>query len=73
MFEMYHDAMKVIKGNSARVGTPIISCAITTSSYHGLCDIGASVSVIPYILLGTCVLRTLQVKHDAPIFVSSSS
>jgi hypothetical protein len=28
------------------VGNPIISCAIGTSSYHGLCDIGASISVI---------------------------
>jgi hypothetical protein len=32
------------------VGKPIISCAIRTSSYHGLCDIGASISFIPYTL-----------------------
>jgi hypothetical protein len=43
------DAMKVIKVNTTRVGRPIISCAIGTS-YHGLCDIGASISVIPYTL-----------------------
>jgi hypothetical protein len=39
------------------VGKPIISCAIGTSSYHGLCDIGASISVIPYILY-------LEIKSD---------
>jgi hypothetical protein len=27
-----------------------MSCAIGTSCYHGLCDIGASISVIPYYL-----------------------
>jgi hypothetical protein len=43
-----NDATKVIKGNTTRVGKPIISCAIGTYSYHGLCDIGASISVIPY-------------------------
>ena len=44
------DATKVIKGNSAKVGKPVISCSIGTSNYHGLCDIGASISVIPYSL-----------------------
>jgi hypothetical protein len=44
------DATKVIKGNTTRVGKPIISCAIGTSSYHGLCDIGASISIITYTL-----------------------
>jgi hypothetical protein len=39
------------------VGKPIISCAIVTSSYHGLCDIGASISVIPYTLY-------LKIKAD---------
>ena len=43
------DATKVIKGNSTKVGKPVI-CSIGTSSYHGLCDIGASISVIPYSL-----------------------
>jgi hypothetical protein len=51
------DATKVIKGNTARVGKPIISCAIETSSYHGLCDIGASISVISYTLY-------LEIKAD---------
>ena len=51
------DATKVIKGKTARVGKPIISCAIGTSSYHGLCDIGASISVIPYTLY-------LEIKPD---------
>jgi hypothetical protein len=41
-------ATKVIKGNTTRVGKPIISCAIETFSYHRLCDIGAIFSVIPY-------------------------
>jgi hypothetical protein len=44
------DVTKVIKGNTTRVGKPIISCDIGTSSYHGLCDIGASISIIPYTL-----------------------
>jgi hypothetical protein len=44
------DATKVIKGESARVGKPIIPCAIGTSCYHGLCDIGSSISVIPYLM-----------------------
>jgi hypothetical protein len=39
------------------VGKPIISCAIRTSSYHGLCHIGASISVIPYTLY-------LEIKSD---------
>ena len=51
------DATKVIQGNTARVGKPIISCAIGTSCYHGLCDIGASISVIPYTLY-------LEIKPD---------
>ena len=51
------DATKVIKGNTARVGKPIISCAIGTSCYHGLCDIGASISCIPYTLY-------LEIKPD---------
>jgi hypothetical protein len=42
------DSTKVIQGNITKVGKPIISCAIGTSWYHGLCDIGASISVIPY-------------------------
>ena len=33
------DATKVIKGNLAKIGKPVISCSIGTSSYHGLCDI----------------------------------
>jgi hypothetical protein len=44
------DSTKVIQGNTTKVGKPIISCAIGTSCYHGLCDIGASISVIPYSL-----------------------
>ena len=51
------DATKVIKGNSAKVGKPVISCSIGTSSYHGLCDIGASINVIPYSLY-------LEIKTD---------
>jgi hypothetical protein len=51
------DAMKVTKGNTTRVGKPIISCAIGTSSYHGLCDIGASISVIPHTMY-------LEIKSD---------
>jgi hypothetical protein len=43
-------ATRVIKGNTAIVGKPIISCTTGTSSYHGLCDIGASISVISYTL-----------------------
>jgi hypothetical protein len=39
------------------VGKPIISCAIGTSSYHGLCGIGASISIIPYTLY-------LEIKAD---------
>jgi hypothetical protein len=39
------------------VGKPIISCAIVTSSYHGLCDISASISVITYKLY-------LEIKAD---------
>ena len=41
------DSTKVIKGNTTKVGKPIISVAIGTSCYHGLCDIGASISVVP--------------------------
>ena len=51
------DSTKVIKGNTTRVGKPIISCTIGTSCYHGLCDIGASISVIPYSLY-------LEIKPD---------
>jgi hypothetical protein len=51
------DSTKVIKGNTTRVGKPIISCAIVTSTYHGLCDIGTSISVIPYTLY-------LKIKTD---------
>jgi hypothetical protein len=32
------DATKIIKGESARVGKPIIPCAIGTSCYHGIMD-----------------------------------
>jgi hypothetical protein len=39
------------------VGKPITSCAIGTSSYHGLCDTGASINVIPYTLY-------LEIKAD---------
>jgi hypothetical protein len=51
------DATKIVKGESARVGKPIIPCAIGTSCYHGLCDIGSSISVIPYSLY-------LEIKPD---------
>jgi hypothetical protein len=51
------DATKVIKRNTARVGKTIISCAIGTSSYHGVCDISASISIIPYTLY-------LEIKAD---------
>jgi hypothetical protein len=51
------DATKVIKGNTTRVGKPIISCAIGNFSYHGLCDIGASIRIIPYTLY-------LEIKPD---------
>ena len=44
------DSTKVIKGNTTKVDKPIISVAIGTSCYHGLCDIGASINVIPYAL-----------------------
>jgi hypothetical protein len=44
------DSTKVIQGNTARVGKPSISCAIGTSCYHDLCDIGGSISVTPYSL-----------------------
>jgi hypothetical protein len=39
------------------VGKPIISCSIGTSSYHELCDIGASISIIPSTLY-------LEIKAD---------
>jgi hypothetical protein len=39
------------------VGEPIISCAIGTSCYQCLSDIGASISVIPYSLY-------LEIKDD---------
>ena len=55
--DLCEDATKVIKGNSANVGKPVISCAIGTSCYHGLCDIGSSISVIPYSLY-------LEIKPD---------
>ena len=32
------------------VGMPVISVKIGYHCYHGLCDMGASVSAIPYIL-----------------------
>ena len=32
------------------VGMPVVSVKIGDHCYHGLCDIGASVSVIPYTL-----------------------
>ena len=51
------DSTKVIKGNTTKVGKPIISIAIGTSCYHGLCDIGASISVISYTL-------HLEIKPD---------
>jgi hypothetical protein len=51
------DATKIVKGEFARVGKPIIPCAIGTSCYHGLCDIGSSISVIPYSLY-------LEIKPD---------
>jgi hypothetical protein len=57
------DATKIIKGESARVGKLIIPCAIGTSCYHGLCDIGSSISVIPYSLY-------LEIKPDiGPIII----
>jgi hypothetical protein len=49
--------LRFSKGNTTRVGKPIISCAIGTSSNHGLCDIGASISIIPYTLY-------LEIKAD---------
>ena len=55
--DLCEDATKIIRGNSAKVGKPIISCSIGTSSYHGLCDIGSSISVIPYSLY-------LEIKPD---------
>ena len=55
------DATKVIKGNSAKVGKPVISCSIGTSSYHGLCDIGASISVIPYSLYFASLILILLI------------
>ena len=33
------------------VGMPVISVKIGDHCYHGLCDMGASVSAIPYTLL----------------------
>jgi hypothetical protein len=51
------DATKIVKGESSRVGKPIMPCAIRTSCYHGLCDIGSSISVIPYSLY-------LEIKPD---------
>jgi hypothetical protein len=61
------DATMVMKGNSAKVGKPIISCSIGTSSYHGLCDIGASISVIPYSIY-------LEIKPDIdPIIMEETS
>jgi hypothetical protein len=54
---LYEDATKVIKGNTTRVRKPVISCRIGTSSYHRLCDIGASISIIPYTLY-------LEIKPD---------
>jgi hypothetical protein len=60
------DATKIIKGESARVGKPIIPCAIGTSCYHGLCDIGSSISVIPYSLY-------LEIKPDIdPIIIEEA-
>jgi hypothetical protein len=51
------DSTGVIKGKTSRCGKPIISVAIGTSCYHGLCDLGASISAIPYSLY-------LEVKND---------
>jgi hypothetical protein len=60
------DATKIIKGESARVGIPIIPCAIGTSCYHGLCDIGLNISVIPYSLY-------LEIKPDIdPIVIEEA-
>ena len=43
------------------IGTPVISVKIGDQCYHGLCDIGASVNVIPYGLYK-------EVMHDiAPV------
>jgi len=44
------DSTGVVKGNTNKCGKPIISITIGTSSYHGLCDLGASISTIPYSL-----------------------
>jgi hypothetical protein len=41
------DSTRVVKGNSSKCGKPIISCATGTSCHDGLCDLGASTSVIP--------------------------
>ena len=61
------DSTKVIQGKPTKPGKPIISCAIGTSCYHGLCDIGASISVIPYSLY-------MDIKPDIdPIHMEESS
>ena len=51
-FDVYlcEDSTRIIKGKTTRCGKPIISVAIGTSCYHGLCDLGASISAIPYSL-----------------------
>jgi hypothetical protein len=51
------DSTKVIQGDTTKVGKPIIPFAIETSFYHGLCDIVASISVLPYSLY-------LEIKPD---------
>jgi hypothetical protein len=54
---LFEDATEVVKGNTSKCGKPIISCAIGTSCYYGLCDLGASISAIPYSLY-------MEVKSD---------
>ena len=51
----YNEATRIVKPDKTDnhrpvVGMPIVSVKIGDHCYHGLCDIGASVSAIPYTL-----------------------
>ena len=54
LLEMKHDK---IDKNKRVVGMPVVSVKIGDHCYHGLCDIGASISAIPFSL-------SREVMHD---------
>jgi hypothetical protein len=49
-YEVYlcEDATRVVKANTSKCGKHIISRAIGTFCYYGVCDLGASMSDIHY-------------------------